>query len=114
MPKLLVLFHGAEAAASVLAEAAADGASSVRFTEIEIRCLGSHQPTAGKTHKVLESARRISDFDAVVLAAPAVGEIPSALHSLLDELELTQPSDAFANTVFAVVGGENTTLLGRV
>ncbi|MGH9889336.1 MAG: NAD(P)H-dependent oxidoreductase [bacterium] len=114
MPKLIVLFFGAESPASTLAEAAADGATGVRFTEVDLRAGNAHEPTTGRRHKVLESPDRLRDYDGVVLAAPAAGEPPSDLTALLDRLEASEPRDVFADTVFAVVGGENTVLLGRV
>jgi hypothetical protein len=56
----------------------------------------------------------VKDYDGVVLAAPAAGEAPVELDALLGALERAEPVGAFANTVFAVLGGDNTTLLGRV
>ena len=55
MPKLIVLFYGVESPASTLAEAAADGAKAVRFTEVDVRAGSSHEPTAGRRHKSLDS-----------------------------------------------------------
>ena len=114
MPKLLVLFYGAESPASTLAEAAADGSAAVRFTEVDLRAGTAHDPATDRRYKVLESSERIADYDGVVFSAPAAGEIPSELDALLQALEQREPHDAFANTVFAVLGGDNTVLLGRV
>lgn len=114
MPKLLILFYGAESPASTLAEAAADGATGVRFTEVDVRAGSARQPEAGRRFKVLDSAEELKDYDGIVVSAPAVGEVPTELDALLDTLERHEAHDAFANTVFAVLGGENTVLLGRV
>ena len=114
MPKLIVLFYGVESPASTLAEAAADGAKAVRFTEVDVRAGSSHEPTAGRRHKSLDSAERLKDYDGVVIAAPAAGEAPVELEALLGALERAEPVGVFANTVFAVLGGDNTTLLGSV
>jgi hypothetical protein len=114
MPKLIVLFYGVESPASTLAEAAADGAKSVRFTEVDVRAGSSHEPTTGRRHKLLDSPDRLREYDGVVLSAPAAGEAPAELDALLSALESTEPIGVFADTVFAVLGGENTTLLGRV
>ena len=114
MPKLIVLFYGVESPASTLAEAAADGAKAVRFTEVDVRAGSSHEPTTGRRHKSLDSAERLKDYDGVVLAAPAAGETPVELDALLGTLERAEPVGVFANTVFAVLGGDNTTLLGSV
>jgi hypothetical protein len=62
----------------------------------------------------LESAEQLKAYDGIVIAAPAAGEVPSDLDAMLDTLERHESNDVFANTVFAVVGGENTVLLGRV
>jgi hypothetical protein len=114
MPKLLVLFYGAESPASTLAEAAADGATSVRFTEVDVRAGSARQPEAGRRFKVLDSTEQLREYDGIIVSAPAVGDVPMELDALLDTLERHEVHDAFANTVFAVLGGENTVLLGRV
>ena len=114
MPKLIVLFYGVESPASTLAEAAAEGAKTVRFTEVDVRAGSSHEPTTGQRHKSLDSAERLIEYDGVVIAAPAAGEIPSELEALFNEMERTLAVGAFANTVFSVLEGENTTILGRV
>jgi hypothetical protein len=84
MPKVLVLFHDRDANAERLAEAAAQGARSVRFAEVEIRQLSSAmavpatppegykerpEPSGGK-YQSLGSIQKLTDYDAVVLAAP--------------------------------------------
>lgn len=114
MPKLMVLFYGAESPASELAEAAADGAKSIRFTEVDVRAGSSHEWTTGRRYKSLDSAERLKDYDGVLLSAPAAGEAPAELDALLSSLERAEPIGVFADTVFAVLGGDNTTLLGRV
>lgn len=113
MPKLLVLYFGAESPAAALADAAAEGAKSVRFTEVDVRVGEAHsQPTPGR-HRRLESSRDVADYAGLLIACEAAAEIPDALDALLRDLERT-PSSAFENTVFAVAGGENTVLAGRV
>ena len=113
MPKLLVLYFGAESPAAAVADAAAEGAKTVRFTEVDVRVGESHsQPTPG-SHRRLESWRNVVDYAGLLIACEAAAEIPDALDVLLRDLERT-PSSAFENTVFAVAGGENTVLAGRV
>jgi hypothetical protein len=114
MPKALVVFYGAESPASTLAEAAAVGAASVRFTEVDVRAGSAHQQQAEKRFKVLDSTESLKDYDGIVISAPAAGDIPTELEALLATLEQHEAPSAFANTVFAVIGGENTILLGRV
>lgn len=113
MPKVIVLFFGAESPAVTLAEAAADGAKGIRFSEVAVRSGGSHQATTTRPHARLESAAQIREVDGVILACPAAGDIPSELSALLDELERSS-AGALTNTVFGIVGGENTTLAARV
>jgi NADPH-dependent FMN reductase len=113
MPKVIVLFFGAERAAVTLAEAAAEGATGVRFTEVEVRSGAQHQPTTTQRHKRLESSSRLRDFDGIVLVSPSVGGVPSELTMMLDELERSSMA-GFANTVFGITGGEDTALAGHV
>ena len=113
MPKVIVLFFGAESPGVTLAEAAAEGAKSVRFTEVDVRSGGPHQATTERRHKRLESPAQLREFDGVILACPAAGDIPSELNALLDELERASLG-ALTNTVFGIMGGENTPLAGRV
>jgi hypothetical protein len=113
MPKLIVLFFGAESPAATLAEAAAEGAKGVRFTEVDLRSGGAHQATTERRYKRLESPAQIRDFDGVILACPAAGDIPADLDVLLEEWERS-PLGALSNTVFGIMGGENTALAGRV
>lgn len=113
MPKLIVLFYGAESPASSLAEAAAHGAGDVRFSEVDVRAGGAHEAGTGKRHPQLASAASLGDYAGVVIACPSAGEIPTDLDELLDELE-RMPNRTFLNTVFGISGGENTVLLGRV
>lgn len=82
MPKVIVLFFGAV----TLAEAAAEGATGVRFTEVEVRSGAPHQATTTQRHKRLESSSRLRDFDAVVVACPGVGGVPFELTAMLAEL----------------------------
>lgn len=113
MPKMVVLYFGAESPAAALAGAAADGANSVRFTEVDVRVGDAHsQPTRG-THRPLESAAALTGYAGIVIACEAAAELPTALENLLGELECT-PGETFVNTVFGVAGGENTVLSGRV
>lgn len=114
MPKLVVLFFGAENPASALAEAAAEGAAGERFSEVDVRAGSAHQQPAGRRHRVMESPGELLDYAGVMIAAPAAGDVPAELEALLGELEQGGSPGGFAHTVFAVVGGENTVLLGRV
>ena len=74
MPKLIVLFYGAESPASSVAEAAAHGAGHVRFTEVDLRAGGSHEAGTGKDYPRLSSAASLADYAGILIACPAAGE----------------------------------------
>ena len=112
MPKVMVVFFGAESPAVSLAEAAAEGANGVRFTEVDLRAGPGHNETTQQRHPRVESSAALRGYDGIVIACPALGEIPDALARWFDELE--SMTGIFANTVFGVTGGERTTLLGRL
>lgn len=113
MPKLIVLFYGAESPASSLAEAAAHGAGHIRFTEVDLRAGGSHEAGTGKGYPRLSSPAALADYAGILIACPAAGEIPDDLDRLLADLERS-PDRTFLNTVFGVSGGDSTVLLGRL
>jgi len=112
MPKVIVLFFGADSATIALADGAAEGAKGVRFTELEIRSGSAEQSTISRRHRQLESASRIREFDGVILACPSDGGIPADLGTLFDELE--RSSQPVTNTVFGIVGGESTLMASRI
>jgi hypothetical protein len=114
MPKVIVVFFGAEAPAVALAEAAADGAAGVRFTEVEVRAGTGRQAATPKHDKLLISIGEFAEYAGIVFAVPSADDVPADLVGLLDLLARQAPPGAFANSVFAVVGGENTVVLGRV
>jgi hypothetical protein len=113
MPKLVVVYYGAESPAAALADAAADGAKSVRFTEVDVRVADSHAQDTSRRHRLLESPAALTAYSAIVIACEAAAELPTPLQQLLGALERT-PSETFVNTVFGVAGGENTVLTSRV
>lgn len=113
MPKVIVLFFGAEAAAAGLAEAAAEGAMRVRFTEVDLRTGAADHATMSTRHKPLDSTIRVGDYDGVILACLATSEVPPELSRLLDEME-NEGSDAFTNTVFGIAGDPSAAVLTRM
>ena len=113
MPKLLVLYFGAESPAAALADAAAEGANTVRFTEVDVRVGEAHSQPTRRRHRALESSDETGEYAGIVIACEAAAEMPAALDGLLREMEAT-PDETFLNTVFGAAGGENTVLLGRV
>lgn len=112
MPKLLVLFAGAESLAASLAENVVAGAKSVRFTEVDIRAAAPYEATTDARHKVLESPDAVERYDGIVVVGSKSG-VPSAIASLLDAWDRTT-ARMFANTVFAEIGSENALMLERL
>jgi hypothetical protein len=116
MPKLIVLFFGAESPVASLAESAAQGAKAVRFMEVEVRAGAPHQETTDQSRKSFAGADDLRQYDGVILACSA-GPAPRALDDLLSNLESGQAaSGALANTIFAAIveGGDAAALVGRL
>jgi hypothetical protein len=117
MPKLLVLFQSSDADVVRLAEAAAEGARSVRFAEVDLRQLpgaddaaGTAPASTGRTHHRLQDIDAIGQYDGVVLAVGRNGE---GVLRALDGF-----GGALANKVGSVVtparGDERRTILWTV
>src|SRR4051794_21276477 len=101
MPKVLVLFDGADDRAASLAESTAAGARGVRFTEVDIRVMGDQHASAAP-HGVLESPETIAQYDGVIITVADRGAsraIETALNAMLAAKATT-----FVDTVFAVTG----------
>lgn len=102
MAKVLVLFHSRTGQTARLAEAIAEGARSVRFTEVELRRLEDLAPEAmvqetpdwaasrtrlRERYRALDDVNEIVGYDALVLGSPTRHGVMSAeLASLLDQL----------------------------
>lgn len=126
MPKLVVLYSGADRTTAALAAAVADGARTIRFTEVDVRVLGAHEPTAGagtgSRVKPLESVETLGVYDGVVIVTGANSD-SRELSTLFDTLQARVQHAAehhgspgpFADIVFAVTGGDSVdSLLARV
>src|SRR5215213_11842195 len=99
MPKVLVLFDGAQRDAQTLGDAAAEGASSVRFTEVDLRVAGEQHPTTSTRQKAIGSADAIEQYHGVIIAVTD-RTVPAGIETLFDTLGRSRAS-AFADTVFA-------------
>jgi hypothetical protein len=97
MPKILVLFAGRPTA---MVNAVADGARSIRFSEVEVRRVGAldHAQTGAKPdlHQTLASADEIAPYDAVVVATTEDGVMPPGLEELLTPIA---PGSGWQNKV---------------
>jgi hypothetical protein len=89
MPKLLVLFQSRSADVVHLAEAAAEGARSVRFAEVDLRIFptadDSHagMGAAVRAHRPLEQLQNLASYDGLILV---VGSDPDAGDALVQAL----------------------------
>ncbi len=104
MPKLLVLFQSRSADVVRLAEAAAEGAKTVRFAEVDLRrILVSNEmdaaaPVGGRAHRALEHVDDIASYDGLILVVAGDGEAGSAPSHALDAV-----GGSLANNVGAVL-----------
>ena len=71
MPKVLVLFHSRAGSTAALAEAIAEGAGSVKFTEVELRRIDDPAPGATSKHRALESVESLADYDGLIVGGVA-------------------------------------------
>ena len=115
MPKLLVLFQSSSTDVVRLAEAAAEGARSVRFAEVDLRHLpfsegGAGSDATGRAHHPLQSADDMGQYDGLMLA---VGENGEAMVGVLGRF-----GGSLANKVGSVItpatGADRRTVLWSV
>ena len=135
MPKILVLFHSRTGNTATLADAIADGARGVRFTEVDVRRLDDLAPermadglpawkegreSLAKKYRALESAERIADYDGIIIGSPGhFGAMSAELRNVLDQLGPLASRGALADkvgaaftTALAARGGHEATLAG--
>ena len=99
MPKILVLFTGQP---SATVNAVADGARSVRFSEVEMRRVanaGSDGDVPRGIHLTLTDAEEMMPYDAIVVAASAGGSLDPALTQVLAQAAASTPASAWQNKV---------------
>ena len=133
MPKVLVLFYSRTGHTARLADAIAEGARGVRFTEVDVRRIDDLTPEsaiaqmpewkesrarlAGR-YRTLESATALTEYDALVLGAPTRhGVVAAELLNVLDQAGPDWSKGRFVDKVgsaFTTVqtphGGHETTL----
>jgi NAD(P)H dehydrogenase (quinone) len=101
MPKVLVLFYSRTGNTAALADAIAEGAAAVRFTEVEVRRIAdlaseeviqaneewrSSRETLARKYRTLESADSLADYDALILGSPTrYGVMSAELKNVLDQ-----------------------------
>ncbi|HWE43670.1 MAG TPA: NAD(P)H-dependent oxidoreductase [Gemmatimonadaceae bacterium] len=120
MPKVLVLFYSRTGRTAALADAIAEGAGSVKYTEVEVRRIEDLAPAAvieadeswkgaraalGKKYRTLESVESLTRYDALIVGSPARSGIMSAeLKHTLDMAGALAARGALADKVGSAFG----------
>lgn len=102
MPKILVVFYSGDDASGAIADAVASGAESVRFSEVDVRCVGGGGAHVGasKPRRQLERADELTTYDAIIVgSATGDGAIPAQLAALLDAAGRSGDGASFADKV---------------
>lgn len=115
MPKVLVLFYSGDANAAALADAIAEGATSVKFTEVEVRRIAGETPSTdaakhedgttardarAKKYRQLESVASLAQYDALIIGGPVrQGAIGEELQNLLTQAGSLGKGGALADKV---------------
>ena len=115
MPKVLVLFHSRTGNTAALADAIAEGAGSVKFTEVEVRRIedrervsetetnaeGKAARTAlAKKYRTLESVESLAQYDAIIIGSPVrQGTMSAELKEVLDQAKAFSGRGALADKV---------------
>ena len=108
MPKTLVLFHCRTGPTASLADAVTEGARSVRFSEVDVRCMGQ----SSGSHRVLAGSGELAAYDAIIVGAPPEGaELVSELTAVLDQ---AGPMPNKVGAAFTAPGAEADALLWAV
>jgi len=108
MARVLVLFHSRTGNTAALADAIADGARGVRFTEVDVRRLDDLAPPAASgegprhRHPALDDVSAVADYDALVLGGAARhGVMAAELARFLDQLDPLRERGALVDMVGA-------------
>lgn len=119
MPKVLVLFHSRTGSTAALADAIAEGAGSVKFTEVEIRRIEDLAPAAieadesvkgeraalAKKYRTLESVESLAQYDALIIGGPVRhGTMSAEVKHLLDQAGALAGRGALVDKVGSAFG----------
>ncbi len=133
MPKTLVLFYSRTGNTAAIADAVADGARSVRFSEVDLRRIDDLAPAAvidsvpgwresrellATRYQLLASVDELVQYDAIIMGAPTrYGVMAAELKNVIDQTGPLWNRGALVNKVgsaFTSVstphGGHETTL----
>ncbi len=120
MPKVLVLFHSRTGTTAALADAIADGAASVKFTEVDVRRVDDLAPPIvidadessknsrailAKKYRTLGSIDVLAQYDAIILGGPArYGILSAELKHMLDQAGALASRGAFRDKIGSAFG----------
>jgi len=133
MPKVLVLFYSRTGNTAQIGDAVAEGARSVRFTEVDVRRIDDLAPSAtieqvpgwaesraalASRYATFEGVDRLEQYDALVLGAPTrYGVMAAELKNVIDQTgplwnrgALVDKVGSAFTTVSTAHGGHETTL----
>lgn len=97
MPQTLILFHSRTGATAALADSIAEGARSVRFSEVTVRRIDDAS-LAG--YQTLGHIEELASYDGIILGGPAIdGVVCPEVMAVLDQARALKAGGAFANTV---------------
>lgn len=88
MPKTLILFSSRSGGTAAYADAVAEGARSVRFSEVEVRRVDLTSPNESETspeskYQTFGDADELQSYDAIIVGSPSLAAA-AALTALLD------------------------------
>ena len=120
MPKVLVLFYSRTGTTAALADAVAEGAGAVKFTEVELRRIDDLAPQSAidaderwksaramlaKKYRPLESAESLAQYDALILgSSSADGGISAEMKKVLDAAGTLSAGRAMVDKVGSAFG----------
>ena len=107
MPKVLVLFHSRSGHTARLAEAIAEGARSVRFTEVDLRriaelgeAVSTDEAAPAPAHRLFDDAALLGEYDAIVVGSPVYGGLMTAeVKRVLDQALWLRPRGVLTDKV---------------
>jgi NAD(P)H dehydrogenase (quinone) len=124
MPKVLVVFYSRGGNTAKLADAIAEGARSVQFTEVDVRRLDDLAPQEvidavpawkasreqlARKYETLGSSEDLADYDAIVFGSPTrYGVMSAEMKNLFDQTGPLWARGALVNKVGAAFSGAST------
>lgn len=129
MPKVLVLFHSRTGTTAALADAIAEGAGSVKFTEVELRRIDdlaaqsaidandqwkTSRAALATKYRTLESVESLADYDALIVGSPARDGMMSAeVKHVLDQAGSLSQRGALVDKVGSAFSAASTASAGH-